>query len=581
MTSAVGGFDFTAPSILTPSDPRASRDPWLWLSLLLGLAVRLVGLDEPLIDHQAWRQTETAAIARNFLEEGYDILHPRVDWRGTTEGYVEMNFPLYPFLVACVYGVLGYPAEWVGRLLAALFSTATAGVVYQLARRLYADRIWVARLAAALFLFTPMSLFFGRAFMTETLMLFLSAGTLLAFLHWLERPGYRAFGVAAATAALCFAVKIPTLYLGFPLVGLAWWKWGAAMLRKPLLWVFLILSLAPSVWWYWHAAGLFEETGLTFGIWNRYGYDKWATADLLLSADFHALMAARLAHRALTPIGLGLAIWGLVLGRPRSSDRPGEEGETSGRSLQWMPFIWLGGILLYVILVPEGNRRLHYYQLPLVPVGALFAALPLAQLIETRAIPGGRRDLPADQVGGPPRGPGTLIAALLLASICAYSGWSVIDYYRPANNVYEYYRSCWEAGARLDAKLPPDALLVIGDYDENAGTPYRAQSPTLLYYCHRKGWQITLDEISDERLSRFSKLGADYFVAATGLIGGDAETWRALQSRGLSYPSAYPRMWQSAARFFQASRADQGADRHLVVVPLGQVPDLEDNCCKY
>ena len=111
-------------------------DPWLPTLLLSGLALRLIGLDEPLIDQQAWRQTDTAAIARNFLDEGYDLLRPRVDWRGISSGVVETNFPLYPYLVACLYGVAGGASEWLGRLLSALFSSLAAVPVYALGRRL-------------------------------------------------------------------------------------------------------------------------------------------------------------------------------------------------------------------------------------------------------------------------------------------------------------------------------------------------------------------------------------------------------------------------------------------------------------
>ena len=66
---------------------------WLLGIVVLGLVVRLFEVGEPLIDKQAWRQADTAAIARNYFEEGYELLWPRVDWRGATSGYVELNFP--------------------------------------------------------------------------------------------------------------------------------------------------------------------------------------------------------------------------------------------------------------------------------------------------------------------------------------------------------------------------------------------------------------------------------------------------------------------------------------------------------
>jgi len=47
-------------------------DRVLVVILLAGLGLRLVDIGAPLIDQQAWRQTDTAAIARNYLEEGLD-----------------------------------------------------------------------------------------------------------------------------------------------------------------------------------------------------------------------------------------------------------------------------------------------------------------------------------------------------------------------------------------------------------------------------------------------------------------------------------------------------------------------------
>ena len=104
-------------------------------------------------------------------------------------------------------------------------------------------------------------------------------------------------------AALCFLVKIPTLYLGFPLVALAWLRWGWRFILKSVLWLYLVLVIAPSILWYWHASLLFEETGLTFGIWNRYGYDKWDRS-LLFTADFYVTLLERFWHSVYTPAGM-------------------------------------------------------------------------------------------------------------------------------------------------------------------------------------------------------------------------------------------------------------------------------------
>ena len=74
----------------------------------------------------SWRECDTQAIARNFLADGFDPLRPRVDWRGTIDGAVQCEFPLYQLAIASVMAVFGED-ELPGRLLAML-ATVFAGL---------------------------------------------------------------------------------------------------------------------------------------------------------------------------------------------------------------------------------------------------------------------------------------------------------------------------------------------------------------------------------------------------------------------------------------------------------------------
>lgn len=527
-------------------------DPWL--ILLLGLALRLIEVQAPLIDGQAWRQADSGAIARNFYQEGYNLFYPRVDWRGTTPGYVEMNFPLYSFLVACLYGLLGGVHEWAGRLLSALFSTAGAGLLHLLVRRL-GGGLWSGRLSALFFLLFPLNIFYGRAFMPEALMLLLSIGALLAFERWSRTEGRGDFALAALAAALCFMVKIPTLYLGLPLVALAWARWGWAFPRRPVLWAYLALALAPAAAWYWHAHQLFLQTGLTFGIWGSQGYDKWAQG-LLASGDFYWELLRRFGHQVFTPVGAILLLAGV---RPCWGTR-------QERAL----YAWGGGLLLYLFLIPEGNYRLVYYQVPFVPLGAVLAARGLAPLLERAAWPQSWLARPIlrpllEVVGGWGR---PVLAGGVVLLLAGYSAWAAPGLYRPANNVYNYYRACHAAGQLIDQKLPASALLVVGEIDENAGAPHRAQSPTMLYYCRRKGWQITPEEFSAATLDSLVARGAGFLVVAGGFAVQNQVFWEELLRRGVSLPSAYPRFWHDDREYRRMLAGYQGPDRDFALVRL-------------
>lgn len=529
----------------------ARHDRWLWAFTVLGLGLRLIWIDQPLVDQQAWRQADTAAIARNYYEEGYDLLYPRIDWRGDSSGFVESEFPLYPFTVAVFYQMLGGAHEWVGRLLSALASAAAGVLLYGLGLRLYGPG-WPPRLAALVFLLSPYNVYFGRAFMPEATMLLFSVGALLAFACWAESGGRALLAAAVVATALAFLVKIPTLYLGFPLVALAWARWGWGFLRRPVLWLFLVLVLLPPALWYYHAHRLFEQTGLTFGIWNSYGYDKWSGSGADLA--YWLLMVRRLGEGVLTPVGLALVLLGLTWQR-------GGRGEV-------MVYAWVGGLLLYLALVPEGNRRLEYYQLPFVAPGALLVGKALAEFLGPS--PGTASWLSRAAARMAPR----LRMAMTLGLLAAVVAWGAVvvePLYRPSN-LRGYYTGCRYAGEILARKLPSSVLLVVGDLDENAGAPRRAQSPTMLYYCRRKGWQITPEEFNQARLDSLAAKGAAYFVVPGGFAYARQGFWLGLFDRGVTIPSAYPEFFTEPAALEQVRRRRGEPDRDFLVVRLQTGP---------
>ena len=515
---------------------------WLLSIVVLGLVVRLFEVGEPLIDKQAWRQADTAAVARNYFEEGYELLWPRVDWRGVTSGYVEMNFPLYPFLVSGLYGLWGEANDSLGRLLSSLFSVATSLVLFSFARRLFSDD-FTALCAAFFFLFFPLNIYFGRVFMPEPLMLLLSVMALWLFHRWATDSRIGLAVGAALSAALCFLVKIPTLYLGFPLLVIALQRWGWRFILRPSLWLYAIAVLAPTVLWYAHAADLFAETGLTFGIWNRYGYDKWDRG-VLFTVDFYRQLGWRFFDSIYTPIGSIAVLLGFY---SYAKDRR-----------DWVLWGWLGGLVLYVLIIPEGNRKLHYYQLPFVPIGALFAAQGVAWI--NGRWPENRGNKFSQQR--------VLLVGLWAFGLLAYGAGTLGTYYEQPNNLHAYYESCYRAGQLVDSKLPSDALLVVGDLDENAGAPFRAQSPTLLYYSHRKGWQITPEEFTSAHLDSLAAQGADFFLVAGAFAMQNFSFWQDLLRRGVSTPISYPEQWTDEALFRAHVKKESDLSRHFVLVRL-------------
>ena len=124
-----------------PADESAQPARQAWsrrtiIALLIAAAcVRAIDVWRPVDGsvRQSWRETDTGAIARNFYREDMNILLPRIDWRGDGPGYVESEFPIFPWTAACLYHVFGYHEEFL-RVLSYLLSLASCLIFLRLAQ---------------------------------------------------------------------------------------------------------------------------------------------------------------------------------------------------------------------------------------------------------------------------------------------------------------------------------------------------------------------------------------------------------------------------------------------------------------
>src|SRR5438552_9533867 len=123
------------------------------------VGVRLIQLTEPFIDHWSWRQSDVAAIARNFSERGFHFAYPQIDWAGDATGYVGTEFPILPFLAAICYKFAGIH-EWIGRSQAVIFFAVSLPFFFLLVREIFDNTaaVW----ATFFFSFAPLNVFAGR-----------------------------------------------------------------------------------------------------------------------------------------------------------------------------------------------------------------------------------------------------------------------------------------------------------------------------------------------------------------------------------------------------------------------------------
>ncbi|MCI0449927.1 MAG: glycosyltransferase family 39 protein [Chlorobi bacterium] len=290
----------------------------LHIILFITLLVRLYHIDFPVLGWHSWRQSDSASIARNFYENGFNILNPQVNWAGAGRGFVESEFQIYPFIVSVLYALFGVNDMW-GRVVSVLFSILTVYGLYLLVKKFINEQ--TALWSAFIYAIIPLNIFYGRAFMPEQAMLMCSVYSVYFFSKWLDKGGGRFFSLSFLFTSLAVLIKLPSLYIGLVLLYLAYQKHSFALLKNYKLWLLALLVLIPPALWYYHAHQLFVDGGVSFGIWT-FGQDKWGTFGLLIEPAFYNdVFFKSIAERHLTYPGFILCILGLFIKREHPKEK--------------------------------------------------------------------------------------------------------------------------------------------------------------------------------------------------------------------------------------------------------------------
>jgi 4-amino-4-deoxy-L-arabinose transferase-like glycosyltransferase len=237
--------------------------------MIVGASVDAVDLWRPIdgTARELYRECDEAGIARNYARDGMHLLYPQIDWRGDGPGYVEMEFPLYPYTIAAGYRLFGFH-EQIGRVVSYVLSLATLLVFIGLASYLLPmPGVIVASLFFAL---DPLIVRIANAIQAEPLMLFGYVCAAYAYIRWLDDDRWVSYGVALFFTAFAILAKAPAAHLGFVFLFLTVWRHGWRSLRRARLWLFAIVSLIPPALWYAHARGFWLTYGNSLGASNHH-----------------------------------------------------------------------------------------------------------------------------------------------------------------------------------------------------------------------------------------------------------------------------------------------------------------------
>jgi 4-amino-4-deoxy-L-arabinose transferase-like glycosyltransferase len=306
-----------APALATPSRPgsrlvltlSSTRLPAL--IICLGALARLLWLTTPLTNWHSFRQSDTAAIARNFHEGPMNLLYPRVDWGGDTPGFAETEFQIYTYAVACLYHLFG-TYDWLGRLVNILLYVPSAWLLFRLVKRL--GDVTAATFAVFFYAISPLSFIFTRNFQPDTLMCLGAIASIYYFWDWTESRVRSSLLLASLGLSLAVLIKPLSLCLGLPLFYLCYRSFGWRLFLKHGVWFVFVSAFAPPALWYAHAQQLYRTYGNTFAaVVGHQGALGWFTIPTVATFaaqgnwPFLSRLAVTLTDRPLAPLSDFLA----------------------------------------------------------------------------------------------------------------------------------------------------------------------------------------------------------------------------------------------------------------------------------
>jgi len=437
-----------------------------FLIILLALIVlmRVPFIDQsPYESGESWRQGDTEAMARNFVEERFNILYPQLNYDGAAPNYVQLEFQITTFLIAILYKVFGYHYE-LARIVPILFFTGSACYLYLIAKKYNSPEVtWIITFLYAVF---PLNWFFSRAIMPESAVLFFTMGAFYHFSIWIANEKLRTLLVATVMTALAILVKVPAIFIGIPMLWMSIAKYKMKVFTRWQLWVFAILSLGIPVLYYKWLEQVAEFTFVT-GIGSKHIIPKFATA-LFTKESFEFFSTAM--PQGFTWLGLVLAGIGLF-------------------TLRWKKeypiMVWLLAMFVELITI-VAVIKFRYYLVFIGPLLAILAGKSLGILLKWRF--------------------GVVPVVVLIIAI-AFNSYTLI---KPG---FMERESLLKQAEYVKKYTDKDDLIAAGIY-----------SPELINASERKGWRVnTIPQNPKEEIDYFISQGAKYFIPVKGYIYGDTD----------------------------------------------------------
>ncbi|HUP82696.1 MAG TPA: glycosyltransferase family 39 protein [Candidatus Limnocylindria bacterium] len=446
--------------------------PWVvWTLFIVTVAgviwFHLPSMNQPLLEHHSFRQTQTAWTSLIFHEQGIDLFHPRIPVFGPP-WVVPFEFPLFQAIASLVMNFTATPD----------LAMRVSGFATFLLAMLLVSRL-VARLAgeaAALvsvlaFAVCGLALLWARTSTIEYFVVDASLAMLYGALRWHESRHWAWWALALGAGVVAMLVKPTTAVMYLPaLMALGWTGFRMGRDRpmgRPLLYGAALLALIA--------------VPLLFGgLWTVYADRIKAASEFTANQTSAALTTWNFGT---IPQRLNPDTWGLILGRVNELVLGGQTYFVPfAIGFLWVPlgFIaslwlkrrlftiaWLAGAFVGPLVFVNLYYIHDYYLIALTPMAA--AAVGIGLVWTARKW----------KWVVPPL-LGAFLVVCWIGNLKTSEHYWVIQFYDTHGGEHHL-----EAAEYIDARSAPDDLIVMVGRGWNPGT---------FYYARRWGLMLEGDE---------------------------------------------------------------------------------------
>lgn len=443
---------------------------WLVFACLLVISTimhwRVFTLD--LMSIHVWRQTETQTTINNFYEEDFNILNPRKNNRGETDGIFRMEFPLMQWLYALAGKVFGNTVM-LSRILTFILGFISLAGMYTLLKTL-TNNSEIGLISAWTLNFSPSFFYYTVNPIPDNFALVFAIWGTVLFFKFLVNNKRIVFILALFAFSTSALVKLPFIIF-FVLPG--WYIINylkETFKKKRELIIASFLAIVPVFLWYINVIPEWRGNGIVSGILNNEkSFAEWLD---ILQANLFSVFPELLINYGSVPF-LIFSIYFIIKNKKYTHYS--------------FPYLAFTGSFVFMYFIFELNMigTIHdYYLFPFLPF--LFILIPYGYYKSLES-----RKMIFIYI--------TIFILLILPITC----WMRMTVrWNPESPGFNKDLLLYKNELR---NVVPDSSLVVAGND--------ISGYIFFYYIDKKGWNFNYDQMSDSLLQSMIKKGADYLYS--------------------------------------------------------------------